>query len=328
MLVPRPRGALSERLFDLMRGPLEADGWLDLPAVEPDSTDDAQIALWAAYEPAYRGFDDASDELEWHPPLLALRRRLEQAFEAELRARFQARADVDALADALRSGSIADFAQSFFAYVADFDSPSLSAAIQRTATREQVLDLLAVRSVYHLKEADPTAFTVARLSAEPKAALMSVQYDEYGCGDPNALHSHLFARGLRACGLADEYGAYVDRAPVEVLEQNNAMSLFGLHRRLRGAAVGHLAAFEATSSVPSRRIAQGLSRLELPAEIIGYYDEHVEADAVHDQVAVRQICGPLLLEEPHLVDDVFFGAFSCLDLEGRFARRQLAAWAA
>jgi hypothetical protein len=328
VLVPRPRGTLSERLFGLMTGPLDDAGWADLAGLEPDSTDDAQISLWAAYEPAYRGFDDASDELEWHPPLLALRRRLEQAFEDELRARYQDHADVDPLADDLGAGSTAAFAKSFFAFVSDFDSPSLSAAIQRTATRDQVLDLLKVRSVYHLKEADPTAWTVARLDPEPKAALMAVQFDEYGCGDPNALHSHLFARGLRACGLADAYGAYVDRAPATALEQNNAMSLFGLHRRLRGAALGHLAAFEATSSVPSRRIAQGLSRLELPAEIIGYYDEHVEADAVHDQVAVRQVCGPLLVREPHLVDDVFFGAFTCMDLEARFAREQLASWAA
>ena len=39
------------------------------------------------------------------------------------------------------------------------------------------------------------------------------------------------------------------------------MSLFGLHRRRRGAIVGHLALFEMTSSVPNRRYADGLRRL-------------------------------------------------------------------
>ena len=39
------------------------------------------------------------------------------------------------------------------------------------------------------------------------------------------------------------------------------MSLFGLHRRLRGALVGHLAAFEMTSSIPNRRYGDGLRRL-------------------------------------------------------------------
>ena len=107
--------------------------------------------------------------------------------------------------------------------------------------------------------------------------------------------------------------------PLEILEQNNAMSLFGLHRRLRGAALGHLAAFEATSSLPSRRMVQGLERLGFPDELVDYYAEHVEADAVHEQLAVRTICGGLLADEPGLEDDAWFGAFTCLDLEDRFA---------
>ena len=144
-----------------------------------------------------------------------------------------------------------------------------------------------MRSIYHLKESDPTAWLVPRLAVRAKAALMELQYDEYGAGDPNRLHAHLFARGIEACGLRPEYGAYIDDVPLEVLEQNNAMSMFGLHRRLRGAALGHLAAFEATSSLPSRRMVAGLDRLGFPEEMIDYYAEHVEADAVHEQLAVR-----------------------------------------
>ena len=111
-----------------------------------------------------------------------------------------------------------------------------------------------------------------------------------------------------------------------MLEQNNAMSLFGLHRRLRGAALGHLAAFEATSSVPSRRMAQGLSA-SVRAGARGVLHRAREADAVHEQLAVRAICG-LVEAEPHLLDDVFFGAFACLDLEARVARSCSSAWAA
>ena len=129
-------------------------------------------------------------------------------------------------------------------------------------------------------------------------------------------------------GAPDQLLVPLDEVPLEVLEQNNAMSLLGLHRRLRGAALGHLAAFEATSSMPSRRMAQGLERLGFPAEIVGYYTEHVEADAVHEQLAARTICGRLVELEPALADEVFFGAFTCLDLEDRFARWMLAQWGA
>jgi hypothetical protein len=346
VLTPKARGPLSEALFARMTG--ARDDWDALTAIEPDDPDDAQVALWAMYELHYRGLDDVDESLEWHPDLLRLRRRLELDLEARLRERFAQGLDkldhpegLDKLdqpeglekldhpegkLDQPGGPDLAEFPERFFDFVAQHDGPSLAARVQRDCDREQVLDLLRMRSVYHLKEADATSWVIPRLTVRPKAALVELQFDEYGVGDPNRLHSHMFAAGLADSGLSPEYGAYVDDAPYQVLEQNNAMSLFGLHRRLRGAALGHLAAFEVTSSQPARRMSQGLSRLGFPASLVAYYDEHVLADAVHEQQAVRDICGALLAEEPGLVGDVFLGAFSCLDLEDRVAHRVLAEW--
>lgn len=191
------------------------------------------------------------------------------------------------------------FAESFFAFVEGHEGPSIATYVQREASTDEVLDLLRARSLYQLHEADPTTWAVPRLPVRPQVALMALQYDEYGGGNPRRQHAELFARGMEACGLDPAFGAYVDDVPVEVLAQNNAMSLFGLHRRWRGAAVGHLAAFEADSSLPSRKMAQGLRRLDLPEQIAAYY-----------------------------IDDVFLGAFTCLDLEARTAQALLDAWAA
>ena len=314
MLTPKGRGTLSDLVFEGMRS--STLSWRSALHTLPDHDEDLQITLWALYELHYRGFDDVDDALEWQPELIELRRSLESTFEHELRDR------------APLAGPDGDFADAFFGFVADHDGPSLARFVHQQADREQALELLRLRSIYHLKESDPSAWLVPRLPNTTKAALMELQFDEYGCGDPNRLHAELFARGLDDCGLRAEYGAYIDDVPLEVLEENNAMSLFGLNRRLRGAALGHLAAFEVTSSIPSRRIAQGFGRLGLPESIIGYYTEHVEADAVHEQLAVRTICGSLLDAEPALRDDMFFGAFTCLDLEDRFAHRMLEAWAA
>jgi hypothetical protein len=245
---------------------------------------------------------------------MRVRRRLEDDLETDLRGRWPG---VPARVD-LESG--------FFDWLAGHDGPSLARHVQTEATQDQVLDLLRARSVYHLKEADPTTWVLPRLPAVAKAPLVELLYDEYGIGDPARLHAHLFARGMEASGLRPEPGVYVDEAPLEILEQNNALSMFGMQRRLRGAALGHLAAFEATSSVPSRRMAQGLERLGFPPEMIGYYTEHVEADAVHEQVALRDVCVALLREEPGLEPDVWFGAWACLDLEDRTAHRLLSTW--
>lgn len=321
MLTPKGRGSLSDIVFESMREP--STGWDSALSTIPDDDDDLQITLWALYELHYRGFDDVDDSLEWQPELIEVRRSLEAVFENTLRDRFSSAGPAGD--DSVPDG---DLAQDLFAYVEQHDGPSLARHVQREADHEQILELLRMRSIYHLKESDPTAWVVPRLPTSTKAALVELQFDEYGCGDPNRLHAELFARGLNACGLSPEYGAYIDDVPIEVLEQNNAMSLFGLHRRLRGAALGHLAAFEMTSSVPSRQIAQGLDRVGLPATMTGYYLEHVEADAVHEQLAARTICGSLVRDDPALRGDIFLGAFTCLDLESRFAHRMLREWAA
>ena len=312
MLTPKARGPLSAALLDALHGTARPS-WDDVLLADED---DHQLSLWTLYELSFRGFDDVDAALEWDPHLLDLRRRLERPLEARWRER---------AADA----NVGEpFPDGLMQLIESDDGASLAAVVQRDASRDQVLELLRWRSVYHLKEADPTSFTLPRLPVRAQAALAALQYDEYGGGDPARLHRHLFARGMSDAGLRPDEGAYVDDAPAVVLEQNNALSMFGLHRRLRGASLGHLASFEATSSLPSRKMAGGIRRVGLPDSLAAYYDEHVDADAVHEQLAVRLICGSLVEDEPETREDVVLGAFTCLDLESRFAEWVLARWAA
>ena len=317
MRLPKPRGGLSEWLVSRLSSP-DATG-ASGASPSPDSWDDECLALWTLHELSYRGFEDADDRAEWHPTVLGLRHELESALEDRLRSRWEAAGPTAVDVPAEVPAALA-------ALVAADDGPSLADHVRRRADREQVLELLRQRSLYHLKESDPSTFVVPRLPVRAKAALMELQYDEYGDGDPNRLHAHLFARGLEGVGLRAEYGAYVDDAIPENLEMNNAGSLLGLHRRLRGAAMGHLAAFEMTSSIPSRKIVQGLDRVGLAGPMSDYYDEHVEADAIHEHLAARDICGTLAEDEPDQAPEILFGAFTCLDVEARFATAMLGAW--
>jgi hypothetical protein len=113
-----------------------------------------------------------------------------------------------------------------------------------------------------------------------------------------------------------------------VLATVNLMSLFGLHRALRGALVGHFAAVEITSSPGSRRLAEAMRRTQAGPAAEFFYDEHVEADAVHEQVVRHEVIGGLLEEEPHLAPDVAFGIDATGHVEDRFAARLLADWKA
>ncbi len=281
---------------------------------------DLQSALWMLYELHYSGFEDAPAELEWDPRLLAFRRQLEEPFEEAVRL-----IAAPLLTAAVDPGRVLE---QLSAMIDSAPGPDLARYLQRDADLDQFLNFMRRRSIYHLKESDPQSFVLARIPGPAKAALAELQYDEYGAGRPERLHQRLFAEALDGCGLSSDYGAHIAHCDAATLAVNNVMSLFALHRRLRGASLGHLAAFEATSSVPCRRIAAGIRRLRLPEATAAYYDEHVEADAAHEQVAIRDICGRALAHEPELAEDVLWGAAACLTLDALAAEDLLADWGA
>jgi hypothetical protein len=188
----------------------------------------------------------------------------------------------------------------------------MSRFVAKEASHEQLREFLIQKSIYQLKEADPHTWAIPRLSGRAKAALVEIQADEYGGGSPARMHSALFARTMRAAGLDDTYGAYVDAAPAITLASTNMMSLFGLNRRLRGAIVGHLTAYEMTSSQPNRLYSRGFARHGYGEDATAYFDEHVEADAVHEQIAGRDLAGGLVEADPRLLEDVLFGAAAAM----------------
>jgi hypothetical protein len=309
--LPEPRGAVTSLLLEALPGRVAA-----LPTTTPVPTgdEDLHLALYLCYELHYRGLPGVDDRWEWEPSLLALRARLEREFEAALREVPVPQSD-GAMDLALRAVEAAD------------EAPSLSSHLERRGTLEQYREFVVHRSAYQLKEADPHSWALPRLSGGPKAALIEIQADEYGGGDPRRIHAELFADTMDALGLDSRYGAYIDRIPAVTLATVNLMSMFGLHRRLRGAIVGHLALFEMTSSIPNRRYGNGLRRLGVP-EATGFFDEHVVADAVHENVAAVDLAGGLARQDPALGRDILWGAAALLELEGRFARHLLASWEA
>jgi Iron-containing redox enzyme len=319
MRLPRPRGPFSEHVFAQMRAAEPTPTAFDTTSADVLADDDAQIALWALYELSYRGFEDVEADKEWSPALLTTRAQIEAAFEPALR-ELTAPAVGEVLGDPSR------VADQLVTMIDGDDGPRLAQYVQREATEEQYREFLVHRSLYHLKESDPHAFAIPRLDGAPKVALAELQYDEFGGGRPERLHSALFARALEGAALDPSYGAYIDVVPAATLAVNNAMSLFALHRRLRGALMGHLAAFESTSSLPCRRYSGGAQRLGFDSRVTDYFDEHVEADAVHEQLATRSICQRLVDQDAELHRDVLVGAATCLQLEARSGRWMIDAW--
>jgi hypothetical protein len=315
------RGECSALLLEHLRGDVHELPWVTLGDVaDPLTDDDLQLALYLCYELHYRGLPGVDARWEWEPSLLALRREWETTFEEALLATVGA---------PVADGAVwSEMDVALRAIVEADDGPSLSRHLERHGTLEQVLEFIVHRSAYQLKEADPHSWAIPRLAGAPKAALVEVQADEYGGGRSERIHAELFAKTMGEVGLDRTYGAYLDHLPGVTLATVNLMSLLGLHRRWRGAIVGHLAAFEMTSSIPNRRYGNALRRLGLDGEATDFFDEHVEADAVHENVAAVDLAGGLVRIEPGLAGDVLWGARALVDVEARWARHLLGAWEA
>ncbi|WP_411104083.1 iron-containing redox enzyme family protein [Streptomyces sp. cmx-4-9] len=314
-LVPG-RGDLSGAVVEALRtgrapdvataAVLKADPW----------GEDLQLALYLLYELHYRGFAGVEDDREWDPDLLRLRQGLEARFLHALRTD---------LADAPRSVTEA-FAPLLVEPV-DL-SGSLSHHLATEGELWHLREYAALRSLYHLKEADPHVWVVPRLTGRAKAAMVAIEYDEFGAGRPERIHARLFADLMADLGLETAYGRYVDQAPAPLLAVVNLMSLFGLHRALRGALVGHFACVEVTSSPGSRRLAEAMRRCGAGPAAEHFYAEHVEADAVHEQVVRHEVIGGLLADEPDLEADVAFGCAATVLLEDRLADHIRTEWEA
>ncbi|MFG2623065.1 iron-containing redox enzyme family protein [Streptomyces sp. NPDC048507] len=314
--LPEGRGDLSDALVTALRTGTAPSHPLPAAATADPWGEDLHLALHLLYELHYRGFDGVSDDREWDPDLLRLRQQLETRFLDALRTD---------LAETPRSVDMA-FAP-LLAEPVDL-AGSLSHHLEKDGELWQLREYAALRSLYHLKEADPHLWVVPRLTGRAKAAMVAIEYDEFGAGRPERIHAELFARLMEDLGLDPAYGRYLDQAPAELLATVNLMSLFGLHRSLRGCLVGHFACVEITSSPGSRRLAKAMRRCGAGAAAEHFYAEHVEADAVHEQLVRHEVVAGLLADEPDLEADIAFGCAATVLLEDRLAAHIAKAWTA
>ncbi|MEV0533551.1 iron-containing redox enzyme family protein [Kitasatospora sp. NPDC050463] len=312
--LPQARGPLSAAVLGLVTaGPPSPGRVLGPPAGPADPwSEDHQLALHLCYELHDRGLPDTDPAWEWDPGLLAFRAALERPFLTALRAEA---GPVRPVSEALER-----------LLIEPVDGTGPSHYLLAEGERWQAREYLVHRSAYHLKEADPQMWLVPRVHGPAQAALMAVAYDEYGAGRPERAHSLLFARMMVDLGLDPRYGYYLDQVPAPALAVVNLMTLFGLHRALRGAAVGLFAVVEVTSSPGSARLAAALERLGAGPDGTLFYREHIEADAVHEQLMRRGVVGELIAAEAELEPDIAFGIAAAELVDDRFAAHLLEHW--
>lgn len=308
MKLPMPRGPLSTALFPLLRrGPqdlpapvrhLAEAGAQAEPYAEPYADEDIQITMFACYALHYEGFADVSNEWEWHPSLLAMRAVLEARLEASLRR----------LADYPAGMKARELPKWLLRLGAPSANNALARHLKEQACIGQYREFAIHRSPYNVIEADPHSWALPRVHGPAKYALVEIQADEYGNGLPGRMHSELFQRMMVELGLDPSYGGHIEQIPAVSLAPMNALSMFGLHGLLRGALLGNLAMIEIGSSYVNRCFSDGLVRLGASEAARWFFDEHIAADAVHEQIAAYNLCGSFAEQCPAEADQVLFGA--------------------
>lgn len=312
-LLPAPRGPVSAAVCEAVVSAKATASLPDAPVADADPFgDDLQSALLVLYELHYRGFAEVSDDREWDPDLLTIRGRIEHRFLEALRDRI---GQVPALDDQI-DRLLAD----------DPDDTGVSGYLRDHGSWSQMQDYFVHRSIYQLKESDPYIWLVPRLRAWAKAGVVAVSFDEFGGGRGDHVHAELFRELLRAADLRPDYLAYVDQVPAEALAAANLPSVFALHRRWRGAAVGHFVGTEVSTGPGAKRLVDALDRLGAPAECRLFYSEHVLADAVHEQVLRHDVVAQLVEHDPTLADDIAFGIAALSTVEDDLSTRLFASW--
>src|SRR5690606_19627074 len=128
-----------------------------------------------------RGLEGVDERWEWDPDMLAVRRRLEDRFEA-------------ALHQAVGEGAAPDDVVNYLQHLlVDGDGRSVASWCEQQGELWHLREQAVHRSAWQLKEADPHSWALPRLSGRPKAALVEIQADEYGQGVEKDIHAELYA---------------------------------------------------------------------------------------------------------------------------------------
>ena len=304
-------------MTDLLRGSGSGDARVPAP-VDGCSPygDDLQLALYVLYELHYQGFQDVPDSLEWDSGLLACRAALEDRFLGALREDLP----VDATETAAQALDDSSSNRSATTAPASRTSSATKALSNTCAHTRRSARSTTSRKRTRTPGSFPGSTAGPRRPWSPSSSTSSAP------AAPTSPCPVCSPTSWRIWGWTPRYGRYADAAPAEALATVNLMSLFGLHRALRAALVGHFAAVEVTSSPGSRRLAEAMRRVGAGPAAVRFYTEHVTADAVHEQVVRHDVVGGLLEDEPHLDADVVFGVHATTYLETRLSDRLLGAW--
>jgi hypothetical protein len=282
---------------------------------DPEALDVAHRALYRMYSLAMWSPTDAPRHNEHDPTLSKVLRILEAGFERSLD-RVELPGEPPQEAEAF-----ATWLEQLVLESPPFPDPGLGTYLREAATLGQLRDIVAMRSLFFLKEPDPWAMVIPSLRGPAKAGLIDVLLDEYGWGRYEHMHSTVYEVLMDRLGLDTAYDAYFDSTVPEFLAVLNYQGMLARHRRLCRRMYGYIYLVEAESPEAMRGYLAAYDRLGVTdPDIRRFYELHVSADEDHQRVALEEMIVPVVRAEPDARVEITRGVLGGQALEHAFSR--------
>jgi len=142
--------------------------------------------------------------------------------------------------------------------------------------------------------ADLIALCQLGAAASYKFEMAENYWDEMGHGSIEQAHATIFSNMLRTLGVAQSTG---DQLTAGALAGGNLLMALSLYRCYYQRAIGALACTEIAVFRRFTRISAAARRLELPENVVHYYQMHVDTDAEHADGWLKRVVRPLVESE-------------------------------
>lgn len=270
----------------------------------PEAKHEVHRTLFALYEQNVLPGGPGVAPNQYHPFLLDIRHRLEEAWERFELGRIQ-----------LRKDEVPSSPEAFVRYFRQRYA-------NHPATRHKIFDFLETEAhrepfvrffisdcTLNIRFYDLVALSLVGLHSQLRQELAQNFWDEMGHGTRENEHNNLFKRMLDYVGAQYDPGNFAESLGWQGLAGYNLFLRFGLHRKHFLRSIGNMAVSEMMDPANYAKLVKGCKRVGLTDEkALTYYLEHVSVDVAHGDGWIANVMLPMANQFPNHTCDILIGA--------------------
>ncbi len=223
--------------------------------------------------------------------------------------------------------SVEEFSEWFLTTAGDHEQPEFCRYLGDEATLPEIALFVAAEELVDGKFDDLVAMVQVGMTGPAKMTIAENYWDEMGRGDPEQVHTTLFASSSAyMIDLLASHGVGVDGVGVDGLESaeiyENACLLmyYGIHRHLVLRALGAMGVLEQSASPRFEAMVRGCARAGAPDHVIEYQRLHIHVDANHGKEWFENVLLPLAGTSPEALREICVGVRTRVDVADDYYR--------